>query len=201
MRVAMENPDLGITLPDGYGALTPQVQYMIELGVLAQSVWEQKELVTLKNKIDALAQKLANLPASFNDQQSEEYRSIGQEYLKRTNEVDKTYERLEGNYQGDIVEPMVVLGLLTTPYQSIDKATKVDRMDQWLDSAMNDYITGEAFFNKYKFDPPNVKGNDINNTLTGLDDTMEISFDNKLHWLDLANIQKLDLSGNKTAAP
>ena len=229
---------------------------MIELGVLAQSVWEQKELVTLKNKIDALAQKLANLPASFNDQQSEEYRSIGQEYLKRTNEVDKSvfayrylysiaYERLEGNYQGDIVEPMVVLGLLTTPYQSIDKATKVDRMDQWLDSAMNDYITGEAFFNKYKFDrtgaldlskraelspedqkelaewllteqesyetvenlqyvfdrfftAPNVKGNDINNTLTGLDDTMEISFDNKLHWLDLANIQKLDLSGNKT---
>ncbi|MGN7414715.1 S-layer homology domain-containing protein [Paenibacillus sp. SAF-068] len=278
MRVAMENPALGITLPDGYGALTPQVrnfiagfliqyvskefknkeqvQYMIELGVLAQSVWEQKELVTLKNKLDALAQKLANLPASFNDQQSEEYRSIGQEYLKRTNEVDKSvfayrylysiaYERLEGNYQGDIVEPMVVLGHLTTPYQSIDKATKVNRMDQWLDSAMNDYITGEAFFNKYKFDrtgaldlskraelspedqkelaewmlteqdsyetvenlqyvfdrfftAPNVKGNDINNTLTGLDDTMEISFDNKLHWLDLANIQKLDLSGNKT---
>ncbi|WP_339787771.1 S-layer homology domain-containing protein [Paenibacillus sp. FSL R7-0313] len=278
MRVAMENPDLGITLPDGYGALTPQVrnfiagfliqyvskefknkeqvQYMIELGVLAQSVWEQKELVTLKNKLDALAQKLANLPASFNDQQSEEYRSIGQEYLKRTNKVDKNvfayrylysvaFERLEGNFQGHIVEPMVVLGLLTAPYLSIDKATKVDRMDQWLDSAMNDQITGEAFFNKHKFDrtgaldlskraelspedqkelaewllteqdsyedvenlqyvfnrfftAPNVKGNDINNTLTGLDNTMEISFDNKLHWIDVAFIQKMDLSGNKT---
>ncbi|MEK4363161.1 S-layer homology domain-containing protein [Paenibacillus sp. FSL M8-0212] len=278
MRVAMENPDLGITLPDGYGALTPQVknfiagfliqyvskefknkeqvQYMIELGVLAQSVWEQKELITLKNKLDALAQKLANLPVSFNDQQSEEYRSIGQEYLKRTNEVDKSvfayrylysvaFEKLEGTFQGDIVEPMVVLGLLTTPYQSINKATKVDRMNQWLDSAMNDYITGEAFFNKYKFDrtgaldlskraelspedqkelaewllteqesyedvsnlqyvfnrfftAPDVKGNDINNTLTGLDDTMEISFDNKLHWIDIASINKLDLSGNKT---
>ncbi|WP_338589395.1 S-layer homology domain-containing protein [Paenibacillus sp. Y5S-9] len=278
MRVAMENPDLGITLPDGYGALTPQVknfiagfliqyvskefknkeqvQYMIELGVLTQSVWEQKELITLKNKLDALGQKLADLPVSFNDQQSEEFRSIGQEYLKRTNKVDKSvfayrylysvaFERLEGNFQGNIVEPMVVLGLLTTPYQSIDKATKVDRMDQWLDSAMNDQITGEAFFNKYKFDrtgaldlskraelspedqkelaewllteqdsyedvenlqyvfnrfftAPNVKGNDINNSIIGLDSTMEISFDDKLHWIDVAFIQKMDLSGNKT---
>jgi hypothetical protein len=278
MRAAMENPDLGITLPDGYGALTPQVknfiagfliqyvskefknkeqvQYMIELGVLTQSVWEQKELITLKNKLDALAQKLANLPVSFNDQQSEEYRSIGQEYLKRTNEIDKSvfayrylysvaFEKLEGTFHGDIVEPMVVLGLLTTPYQSIDKATKVDRMDQWLDSAMNDYITGEAFFNKYKFDrtgaldlskraelspedqkelaewllteqdsyedvenlqyvfnrfftAPNVKGNDINNSIIGLDSTMEISFDDKLHWIDVASIQKTDFSGNKT---
>ncbi|MDT9721847.1 S-layer homology domain-containing protein [Paenibacillus sp. ClWae2A] len=278
MRVAMENPDLGITLPDGYGALTPevrdfiagfliqyvnkdyknkeQVQYMMELAVLAQSVWEQKQLVTLKNKLDELSQKLADLPVSFNDQQSEGFRSIGQEYLKRTNKVDKSifayrylysvaFERLEGNFQGNIVEPMVVLGLLTTPYQSIDKATKVDRMDQWLESAMNDYITGEAFFNKYKFDrtgaldlskraelspedqkelaewllteedsyedvenlqyvfnrfftAPNVKGNDINNSIIGLDSTMEISFDDKQHWLDLANIQKLDFSGNKT---
>ncbi|MEK4663707.1 S-layer homology domain-containing protein [Priestia sp. FSL H7-0729] len=278
MRVAMEDPDLGITLPDGYGALSSQVknfiagfliqyvnkdyknkeqvQYMIELGVLAQSVWEQKELITLKNKLDTLAQKLADLPVSFNDQQSEGFRGIGQEYLKRTNKVDKSvfayrylysiaFEKLEGDFQGNIVEPMVVLGLLTTPYQSIDKATKVDRMDQWLDSAMNDYITGEAFFNKYKFDrtgaldlskraelspegqkelaewvlneqdsyetvenlqyvfnrfftAPNVKGNDITNIITGLDDTMEISFDNKLHWIDVASIQKLDLSGNKT---
>ncbi|MEO2210297.1 S-layer homology domain-containing protein [Paenibacillus amylolyticus] len=278
MRVAMENPDLGITLPDGYGALSSQVknfiagfliqyvnkdyknkeqvQYMIELGVLAQSVWEQKELITLKNKLDALGQKLANLPVSFNDQQSEEFRSIGQEYLKRTNKVDKNvfayrylysvaFERLEGDFQGNIVEPMVVLGLLTTPYQSIDKATKVDRMDQWLDSAMNDQITGEAFFNKYKFDrtgaldlskraelspedkkelaewllteqdsyedvgnlqyvfnrfftAPNVKGNDINNSIIGLDSTMEISFDDKLHWIDVASIQKTDFSGNKT---
>ncbi|KAA2302032.1 hypothetical protein FY526_21930, partial [Clostridioides difficile] len=60
MRVAMEDPDLGITLPNGYGALSlqvrdfiagflidyvnkdyknkEQVQYMIELGALAQSV-------------------------------------------------------------------------------------------------------------------------------------------------------------------
>ncbi|MCP1187396.1 S-layer homology domain-containing protein [Paenibacillus sp. 1781tsa1] len=278
VRTAMENPDLGITLPNGYGALSlqerdfiagflieyvnkdyknkEQVQYMMELAVLAQSVWEQKQLVTLKNKLDELSQKLADLPVSFNDQQNEGFRSIGKEYLKRTNKVDQSvfayrylysiaFERLEGNFQGNIVEPMVLLGLLTTPYQSIDKATKVDRMDQWLDSAMNDYITGEAFFNKYKFDrtgaldlskraelspedqkelaewmlteqdsyetvenlqyvfdrfftAPAVKGNDITNIITGLDSTMEISFDDKQHWLDLANIQKLDFSGNKT---
>ncbi|MET1123483.1 hypothetical protein ABWU59_31830, partial [Priestia megaterium] len=62
MRLAMEDPDLGITLPNGYGALSlqvrdfiagflieyvnkdyknkEQVQYMMELAVLAQSVWE-----------------------------------------------------------------------------------------------------------------------------------------------------------------
>ncbi|WP_186333737.1 S-layer homology domain-containing protein [Paenibacillus xylanexedens] len=278
MRVAMENPDLGITLPDGYGALTPQVknfiagfliqyvskefknkeqvQYMIELGVLAQSVWEQKELITLRNKLDALSQKLANLPLSFNDQQSEEYRSIGQEYLKRTNEVDKSvfayrylysvaFEKLEGSFQGNVVEPMVVLGLLTTPYQSIDKATKLIPMNQWLEDAMNVQIDAEPFFEKYEFDltgaldvskraelssedqkelaewmlteqdsyetvgnlqyvfnrfftAPNVKGNDINNSIIGLDSTMEISFDDKLHWIDVASIQKTDFSGNKT---
>ena len=52
-------------------------------------------------------------------------------------------------------------------------------------------------FNRF-FTAPDVKGNDINNTLTGLDSTMEISFDNKLHWIDVAFIQKMDLSGNKT---
>jgi hypothetical protein len=48
------------------------------------------------------------------------------------------------------------------------------------------------------FTAPNVTGNDITNTITGLDDTMEISFDGKLNWLDVASIQRLDFSGDKT---
>ncbi|WP_339311433.1 S-layer homology domain-containing protein [Paenibacillus sp. FSL k6-2145] len=277
MRLAMEDPDLGITLPNGYGALSlqvrdflagflieyvnkdyknkEQVQYMIELGVLAQSVWEQRELSVLRNKLDLLAQQLVNGPNHFNDQQTYVLRSLGQQHLERS-KVDKgvlafnylhlvAIERLEGVSKGDIVDPDIVLNLLSMPIDSFEQATSIPRMNQWLDSAMNDYITGEAFFNKYKFDrtgaldlsrraelspedqkelaewllteqdsyedvsnlqyvfnrfftAPDVKGNDINNTLTGLDDTMEISFDNKLHWIDVAFIQKMDLSGNKT---
>ncbi|MCW3793178.1 S-layer homology domain-containing protein [Paenibacillus sp. LS1] len=278
MRVAMENPDLGITLPNGYGALTPQVknfiagfliryaegdfknkgqvQYMIELGVLVQSLWEQNELTALENTLDAFAQKLKDASNYFNDQQANEFSTYGKDYLKRTNEIDKNvfayrflysiaYEKLEGYYQGDIVEPMIVLYLFTESYQSIDKATKLIPMNQWLEDAMNVQINAEPFFEKYEFDltgaldvskraelssedqkeltewmlteqdsyetvgnlqyvfnrfftAPNVKGNDINNTITGLDSTMEISFDDKLHWIDVASIQKTDFSGNKT---
>ncbi|MCF7757817.1 S-layer homology domain-containing protein [Paenibacillus xylanexedens] len=277
MRMAMEDPDLGITLPNGYGALSlqvrdfiagflidyvnkdyknkEQVQYMIELGVLAQSVWEQRELSVLRNKLDLLAQQLVNGPNHFNDQQTYVLRSLGQQHLERS-KVDKgvlaynylhlvAFERLEGVSKGDIVEPDIVLNLLSMPIDSFEQATSIPRMDQWLDVAMKNQIKGEAFFNKYKFDrtgaldvskraelspegqkelaewvlneqdsyedignlqnvfnrfftAPDVKGNDINNTLTGLDNTMEISFDNKLHWLDVAFIQKMDLSGNKT---
>ncbi|WP_339167747.1 S-layer homology domain-containing protein [Paenibacillus sp. FSL R5-0341] len=278
MRVAMENPALGITLPAGYDTLTPQVkefiagfliryaekdfknkdqvQYMIELGVLVQSLWEQNELTALENTLDAFAQKLKDASNYFNDQQANEFSTYGKDYLKRTNEIDKNvfayrflysiaYEKLEGYYQGDIVEPMIVLYLFTESYQSIDKATKLIPMNQWLEDAMNVQIDAEPFFEKYEFDltgaldvskraelssedrkelaewmlteqdsyetvgnlqyvfnrfftAPNVKGNDINNTLTGLDSTMEISFDDKLHWIDVASIQKTDFSGNKT---
>ncbi|WP_339190598.1 S-layer homology domain-containing protein [Paenibacillus sp. FSL R5-0490] len=277
MRMAMEDPDLGITLPNGYGALSlqvrdfiagflieyvnkdyknkEQVQYMIELGVLAQSVWEQRELSVLRNKLDLLAQQLVNGPNHFNDQQTYVLRNLGQQHLERS-KVDKgvlafnylhlvAFERLEGMSKGDIVDPDIVLNLLSMPIDSFEQATSIPRMDQWLDKAMKDQIKGEAFFSKYKFNlrgalnlskraelspegqkelaewvlneqdsyedvgnlqyvfnrfftAPDVKGNDINNTLTGLDSTMEISFDNKLHWIDVAFIQKMDLSGNKT---
>lgn len=278
MRVAMENPDLGITLPNRYGALSlqvrdfiagflieyvnkdyknkEQVQYMMELGVLAQSVWEQRELSVLQNKLDLLAQQLVDGPDHFiNDQQTYVLRSLGQQHLERS-KVDKgvlafnylhlvAFERLEGVSKGDIVDPDIVLNLFSMPIDSFEQATSIPRMDQWLDKAMKDQIKGEAFFSKYKFNlrgaldlskraelspegqkelaewvvneqdsyedvgnlqyvfnrfftAPNVKGNDINNTLTGLDNTMEISFDNKLHWIDVAFIQKMDLSGNKT---
>lgn len=277
MRMAMEDPDLGITLPNGYGALSlqvrdfiagflieyvnkdyknkEQVQYMIELGVLAQSVWEQRELSVLRNKLDLLAQQLVNGPNHFNDQQTYVLRSLGQQHLELS-KVDKgvlafnylhlvAFERLEGVSKGDIVDPDIVLNLLSMPIDSFEQATSIPRMDQWLDKAMKDQLTGETFFSKYKFNlrgaldlskraelspegqkelaewvlneqdsyedvgnlqyvfnrfftAPDVKGNDINNTLMGLDSTMEISFDNKLHWIDVAFIQKMDLSGNKT---
>ncbi|WKL04394.1 hypothetical protein Q0F98_15595 [Paenibacillus amylolyticus] len=276
MRMTMEDPELGITLPNGYGALSlqvrdfiagflieyvnkdyknkEQVQYMIELGVLAQSVWEQRELNVLRNKLDLLAQQLVNGPNHFNDQQTYVLRSLGQQHLERS-KVDKgvlafnylhqvAFERLEGESKGDIVNPDIVLDLLSMPIDSFEQATSIPRMDQWLDKAMKDQIKGEAFFSKYKFNlrgaldltkraelspegqkelaewvlneqesyedvgnlqnvfnrfftAPNVKGNDINNTLTGLDNTMEISFDNKLHWIDVAFIQKWTLAATK----
>ncbi|MCK6269474.1 S-layer homology domain-containing protein [Paenibacillus silvae] len=277
LRIAMENPDLGITFPEGYGAVSlevrnfiadfliknvkndfdnkGQVQYMIELGYLAQSVWEQNQLSTLKTKLDLLAQQLVNGTLHFNDQQTYGLRSIGQKYLERS-KVDKgvfsynylhaiAFERLEGEFAGDIVNPDIVLSLFSMPYTSFGESNSTPLMNQWLDKAMNDQLKGEAFFNKYKFDrtgsldlskrvelspevrmelaewvlneqdsyedignlqyvinrfftAPKIQGDDINNKITGLDDTMEISFDGKLSWMDLASIQKLDLSGDKT---
>ncbi|MBU5353027.1 S-layer homology domain-containing protein [Paenibacillus barcinonensis] len=277
MRTAMENPDLGITFPEGYGAVSlevrnfiadfliknvkndfdnkGQVQYMIELGYLAQSVWEQKQLSTLKAELDLLAQQLVDGTLHFNDQQTYGLRSIGEKYLERS-KVDKgvfaynylhaiAFERLEGEFKGRIVNPDIVLGLFSMPYTSFGESNSTPLMNQWLDKAMNDQLEGEAFFNKYKFDrtgaldlfkrvelspevrmelaewvlneqdsyedignlqyvinrfftAPKIQGDDINNKITGLDDTMEISFDGKLSWIDLASIQKLDLSGDKT---
>ncbi|WP_427179505.1 S-layer homology domain-containing protein [Paenibacillus sp. TC-CSREp1] len=277
MRIAMENPDLGIAFPEGYGAVSMQVrkfiadfliknvkndfdnkgqvQYMIELGYLAQSVWEQKQLSTLKAKLDLLAQKLVDGTHHFNDQQTYGLRSIGEKYLERS-KVDKgvfaynylhaiAFEGLEGEFAGDIVNPDIVLGLFSMPYTSFGESNSTPLMNQWLDKAMNDQLEGEVFFNKYKFDrtgaldlskrvelnpevrmelaewvlneqdsyedignlqyvinrfftAPKIQGDDINNKITGLDDTMEISFDGKLSWIDLASIQKLDLSGDKT---
>ncbi|MFE6074778.1 S-layer homology domain-containing protein [Paenibacillus sp. NPDC057886] len=277
MILAMEDPDLGITLPNGYGALSlqertfiagflidyvkndyknkDQVQYMIELAVLAQSIWGQKELDVLKNKLDLFAQQLVDGPDYFNDQQTYVLRSIGQQHLDRS-QVDKgvlaykflhlvAFERLEGAFKGDIVNPDIVLNLFSMPLDSFENATSIPLMDQWLDNAMNEWIAGEAFFNNYKFrrtgaldlskraelspegrkelaewvlneqesyedvgnlqyvinqffTAPNVTGNDITNTITGLDDTMEISFDGKLNWIDVASIQKFDFSGDKT---
>jgi hypothetical protein len=277
MILAMEDPDLGITLPSGYGALSlqertfiagflieyvkndyrnkEQVQYMIELADLAQSIWGQRELSALKNKLDLLAQQLVDGPEYFNDQQTYLLRSIGQQHLDRS-KVDKgvlaykylhlvAFERLEGEFKGDIVNPDIVLNLFSMPLDSFENATSIPLMDQWLDYVMNEWFAGEAFFNNYKFrrtgaldlskrdelspegrkelaewvlneqdsyedvgnlqyvidqffTAPNVTGNDINNTITGLDDTMEISFDGKLNWIDVASIQRLDFSGDKT---
>ncbi|QOS81806.1 S-layer homology domain-containing protein [Paenibacillus sp. JNUCC31] len=277
MILAMEDPELGITLPNGYGALSlqertfvakflidyvkndyknkDQVQYMIDLGVLAQSIWGQKELDLLQNKLDLLAQQLVDGPNYFNDQQTYVLRSMGQQHLDRS-KVDKgvfaykylhlvAFERLEGAFKGDIVNPDIVLNLFSMPLESFEKAASIPLMDQWLDHAMNEWIAGEAFFNKYKFrrtgaldlskraelnpegrkelaewvlneqdsyedvgnlqyvinqffTAPNVTGNDINNTITGLDDRMEISFNGKLNWIDVASIQKFDFSGDKT---
>ncbi|MFC9710678.1 DUF4073 domain-containing protein [Paenibacillus sp. NPDC056933] len=277
MILAMENPALSITLPSGYGALSlqerkfiagflmdyvkkdyknkEQVQYMIELAVLAQSIWEQKELDVLKNKLDLFAQQLVDGPDYFNDQQTYLLRSLGQQHLERS-KVDKgvwaykylhlvAFERLEGAFKGDIVNPDIVLNLFSMPLESFEKATSIPLMDQWLDHAMNEWIAGEAFFNNYKFrrtgaldlskradlspegrkelaewvlneqdsyedvgnlqyvinqffTAPNVTGDDINNKITGLNDTMEISLDGKRNWIDVASIQKFDFSGDKT---
>lgn len=277
MRLAMENPDLGITLPNGYGALSSQertfiagflidyvkndyrnkdqVQYMIELAVLAQSIWGQKEFDVLKNKLDLFAQKLVDGPDYFNDQQTYVLRSMGQQHLVRS-QVDKgvfaykylhlvAFERLEGEFKGNIVNPDIVLSLFSMPLESFENAASIPLMDEWLDHAMNEWIAGEAFFDNYKFrrtgaldlskradlspegrkelaewvlneqdryedvgnlqyvinrffTAPNVTGNDINNTITGLDDTMEISLNGKLNWIDVASIQKFDFSGDKT---
>ncbi|SEK41002.1 S-layer homology domain-containing protein [Paenibacillus sp. OK003] len=277
MILAMENPDLGITLPNGYGALSSQertfiagflidyvkndyrnkdqVQYMIELAVLAQSIWEQKELDVLEIKLDLFAQQLVAGPVHFNDQQTYVLRSLGQQHLNRS-KVDKgvftykflhlvAFERLEGEFKGNIVNPDIVLNLFSMHLDSFENATSILLMDEWLDHAMNEWIAGEAFFDNYKFrrtgaldlskradlspegrkelaewvlneqdryedvgnlqyvinrffTAPNVTGNDINNTITGLDDTMEISFNGKQTWINVASMQNFDFSGDKT---
>ncbi|WP_315794046.1 S-layer homology domain-containing protein [Paenibacillus sp. BIC5C1] len=276
MILAVENPDLEINLPNGYyeslqvkkfiaGFLIDyvkndyrnkdQVQYMIELAVLAQSIWGQKEFDVLKNKLDLFAQKLVDGPDYFNDQQTYVLRSLGQQHLDRS-QVDKgvfaykylhqvAFERLEGEFKGNIVNPEIVLSLFSMHLESFENATSIPLMDEWLDHAMNEWIAGEAFFDNYKFrrtgaldlskraelstegrkelaewvlneqdryedvgnlqyvfnrffTAPNVTGNDITNTITGLNDTMEISLNGKQTWIDVASIQKFDFSGDKT---
>ncbi|WP_366292294.1 S-layer homology domain-containing protein [Paenibacillus sp. AN1007] len=277
MRAAMEDPNLGITLPNRYGALSlqvrnfianfliknvnkdfdnkGQVQYMIELGFLAQSVWEQNQFSTLRARLDLLAQQLVDGTLHFNDQRTQGLNRIGDEYLERS-KLDRgvlaykylhaiAFERLEGEFKGDIVNPDIVLEHLSKPYTSFGESNTIPLMDEWLESAMNDQLKGEAFFNKYKFDrigaldlskrvelspegrmelaewvlddqhsyedignlqyvfnrffkAPKVQGDDINNKIIGLDSKMEISFDGKLNWIDLASAPILDFSGSKT---
>ncbi|CAM2777219.1 hypothetical protein HP548_13495 [Paenibacillus taichungensis] len=276
MILAMENPDLKINFPNGYYESLQvkkfiakflidyvkndyknkdQVQYMVDLGVLAQSIWGQKELDLIQNKLDLFAQQLMDGTKYFNDQQTYVLRSLGQQHLDRS-QVDKgvfaykylhqvAFERLEGEFKGNIVNPEIVLSLFSMPLESFENATSIPLMDEWLDHAMNEWIAGEAFFDNYKFrrtgaldlskradlspegkkelaewvlneqdryedvgnlqyvinqffTAPNVTGNDINNTITGLDDTMEISLNGKQTWIDVASIQKFDFSGDKT---
>ncbi|MDK8190486.1 S-layer homology domain-containing protein [Paenibacillus sp. UMB7766-LJ446] len=277
MRLAMENQELGIDFPNEYGSLSKnvkdyvagflidnikknyeskeQVQYMIELAVQAQLIWEQRELGVLQGKLDLFAQKLSEGPDHFKDPETDMLRQVGDHHLQLS-EVNKPIfafkylhllgvERIAKQAQVEIADPRFLLGLLSMPFQPLEEATTIDQMDQWLETTMNEQFNGHNFFDQYKFNlsgaldlskraelnpegrkelaewvlneqdsyedvgnlqyvinqfftAPNVTGNDINNTITGLDDTMEISFDGKLNWLDVASIQRLDFSGDKT---
>ncbi|WP_413374002.1 S-layer homology domain-containing protein [Paenibacillus taichungensis] len=277
MRLAMENPDLGINLPNEYGSLSKQVkdyvaeflydnikkdyenkeqvQYMIELAVQAQLIWEQRELGVLQGKLDLFAQKLSEGPDYFDDPETDMLRQVGLHHLELS-KVNKPIfafkylhllgvERVSKQAQVEIADPRFVLGLLSIPFEPIENATTINQMNQWLETTMNEQFNGHNFFDQYKFNlsgaldlskraelspegkkelaewvlneqdsyddvgnlqyvinrfftAPNVTGNDINNTITGLDDTMEISFNGKLNWIDVASIQKFDFSGDKT---
>lgn len=277
MRLAMENPDLGITLPNEYGSVSKQVkeyvaeflidnikrnyenkkqvQYMIELAVQAQLIWEQRELGVLQSKLDLFAQKLSEGPNYFDDPETDMLRQVGLHHLELS-KVNKPIfafkylhllgvERNSKQAVVEIADPRFVLGLLSIPFEPIENATTIDQMNHWLDTTMIEQFNGHNFFDNYKFNlsgeldlskraelspegrkelaewvlneqdryedvgnlqyvinqfftAPNVTGNDITNTITGLDDTMEISFDGKLNWLDVASIQRLDFSGDKT---
>lgn len=277
MRLAMENPDLGITFPNQYGSLSKdvkdyvagflidnikrnyenkeQVQYMIELAVQAQLIWEQRGLGVLQDKLDLFAQKLSEGPDHFKDPETDMLRQVGDHHLQLS-EVNKPIfafkylhllglERIAKQAQVEIADPRFLLALLSMPFQPLEEATTIDQMDQWLETTMNEQFNGHNFFDQYKFNltgeldlskradlspegkkelaewvlneqdryedvgnlqyvfnqfftAPNVTGNDINNTITGLDDTMEISLNGKLNWIDVASIQKFDFSGDKT---
>ncbi|MCG7378173.1 S-layer homology domain-containing protein [Paenibacillus sp. ACRSA] len=183
MIMAIEHLE-DITLPQEYSNFTPelkkyvakfliyqvgedyetesQVQYMIELAVQAQLVWEQKELSVLQNKLDILAQSLSDGLEHFNDRKTEDLHNIGQRYLElsRANKTIFAYtflhllakEKLEGTSAGDIPNPEFILELLSTPYEPIENAITVDQMDQWLDTTMKDQLSGEQFFHGKKFD-------------------------------------------------
>ncbi|MEC0123199.1 S-layer homology domain-containing protein [Paenibacillus pabuli] len=277
MRLAMENPDLDITLPNEYGSLSKQVkdyvagflidnikrsydnkqqvQYMIELAVQAQLIWEQTELGVLQGKLDRFAQKLSEGRDYFDDPETDMLRQVGLHHLERS-KVNKPIfafkylhllgvERNSKQAEVEIADPRFVLGLLSIPFEPIENATTIDQMNQWLETTMSEQFNGHNFFDQYKFNlsgeldlskraelnpegkkelaewvlneqdsyedvgnlqyvinrfftAPNVTGNDINNTITGLDDRMEMSFNGKLNWIDVASIQKFDFSGDKT---
>ncbi|MEK3705398.1 S-layer homology domain-containing protein [Paenibacillus sp. FSL R7-0198] len=277
MRQAIENPALGIHLPDEYAALTPevkeyvaefmfknikkdyedekQVQYMIELAIQIQSIWEEKDLSFLQFKLDAFAVKLVDGPRYFEDQETGLLRFIGQQHLERS-KVNKPVFALKymhllaagkssGEFAGNIATPNFVLALLNTPFKPLEDAKTIEQMDQWLNETMLDQFNSKNFLSQYEynllgaldlskreelssegkkelaewllneedqyenvhqlqyvfnrfFTAPNVKGNDITNAITGLDATMEISFNGGENWLDVALIQRLDFSGNKT---
>ncbi|WDQ33568.1 S-layer homology domain-containing protein [Paenibacillus marchantiae] len=277
MRLAMENQELGIDFPNEYDSLSKQVkdyvagflidnikrnyenkeqvQYMIELAVQAQLIWEQRGLGVLQDKLDLFAQKLSEGPDHFKDPETDMLRQVGDHHLQLS-EVNKPIfafkylhllglERIAKQAQVEIADPRFLLALLSMPFQPLEEATTIDQMDQWLETTMNEQFNGHNFFDQYKFNltgeldlskradlspegkkelaewvlneqdgyedvgnlqyvinqfftAPNVTGNDINNTITGLDDTMEISLNGKLNWIDVASIQKFDFSGDKT---
>ncbi|WP_433922220.1 S-layer homology domain-containing protein [Paenibacillus taichungensis] len=277
MRLAMENQELGIDFPNEYGSLSKQVkdyvagflidnikrnyenkeqvQYMIELAVQAQLIWEQRGLGVLQDKLDLFAQKLSEGPDHFKDPETDMLRQVGDHHLQLS-EVNKPIfafkylhllglERIAKQAQVGIADPRFLLALLSMPFQPLEEATTIDQMDQWLETTMNEQFNGHNFFDQYKFNltgeldlskradlspegkkelaewvlneqdryedvgnlqyvfnqfftAPNVTGNDINNTITGLDDTMEISLNGKQTWIDVASIQKFDFSGDKT---
>ncbi|MFB8376303.1 S-layer homology domain-containing protein [Paenibacillus taichungensis] len=277
MRLAMENQELGIDFPNEYGSLSKnvkdyvagflidnikrnyenkeQVQYMIELAVQAQLIWEQRGLGVLQDKLDLFAQKLSEGPDHFKDPETDMLRQVGDHHLQLS-EVNKPIfafkylhllglERIAKQAQVEIADPRFLLALLSMPFQPLEEATTIDQMNQWLETTMNEQFNGHNFFDQYKFNlsgeldlskraelspegkkelaewvlneqdryedvgnlqyvinqfftAPNVTGNDINNTITGLDDTMEISLNGKLNWIDVASIQKFDFSGDKT---
>jgi hypothetical protein len=277
MRLAMENQELGIDFPNEYGSLSKQVkdyvagflidnikrnyeskgqvQYMIELAVQAQLIWEQRELGVLQDKLDLFAQKLSEGPDHFKDPETDMLRQVGDHHLQLS-EVNKPIfafkylhllglERIAKQAEVEIADPRFLLALLSMPFQPLEEATTIDQMDQWLEITMNEQFNGHNFFDQYKFNltgeldlskradlspegrkelaewvlneqdryedvgnlqyvinqfftAPNVTGNDITNTITGLDDTMEISLNGKLNWIDVASIQKFDFSGDKT---
>ncbi|WP_338541103.1 S-layer homology domain-containing protein [Paenibacillus tundrae] len=183
MIMAIEHLE-DITLPQEYSNFTPelkkyvakfliyqvgedyetesQVQYMIELAVQAQLVWEQKELSVLQNKLDILAQSLSDGLEHFNDRKTEDLHKIGQRYLDlgQVNKPVLAYtflhllvkERLEGTSAGDIPNPEFILELLSAPFEPIEKADTVEKMDLWLDKTMQDQLSGEQFFHGKKID-------------------------------------------------
>ncbi|UPK43883.1 S-layer homology domain-containing protein [Paenibacillus pabuli] len=277
MRLAMENQELGIDFPNEYGSLSKQVkdyvagflidnikknyeskeqvQYMIELAVQAQLIWEQRGLRVLQDKLDQFAQKLSEGPDHFKDPETDMLRQVGNHHLQLS-EVNKPIfafkylhllglERIAKQAQVEIADPRFLLALLSMPFEPIENATTIDQMNQWLETTMNEQFNGHNFFDQYKFNltgeldlskraelstegkkelaewvlneqdryedvgnlqyvinrfftAPNVTGNDINNTIIGLDDTMEISLNGKLTWIDVASMQKFDFSGDKT---
>ncbi|WP_128104119.1 S-layer homology domain-containing protein [Paenibacillus sp. DCT19] len=183
MIMAIEHLE-DITLPQEYSNFTPelkkyvarfliyqvgedyekesQVQYMIELAVQAQLVWEQKELGVLQDKLDVLAQSLSDGLKHFNDRKTESLQDVGQRYLDlgKVNKPVFAYtflhllvkERLEGTSAGEIPNPEFILGLLSAPFEPIENAITVDQMNEWLDTTMKNQLSGEQFFHGKKID-------------------------------------------------
>ncbi|WP_186323480.1 S-layer homology domain-containing protein [Paenibacillus xylanexedens] len=233
-----------------------QVEYVIGLAVQAQLIWKQETLSVLQTKLNTLAHTLSAGIEYFDDNKTDMLHEIGQQYLTLS-KVDQSVfaykflhllaqERLEGTSSRDIANPDFLLNLFSTSLDSIDQADTVEKMDHWLNVAMEIQANGAAFFEGKEFDlvgslnlsrradlsnegkkelaewvlehkedgyenashlqyvidqfftAPNVTGDNTAKKLIGLDSTMEISFDGGVHWLDVAEIQRLDLNRNVT---
>ncbi|MFJ2046666.1 S-layer homology domain-containing protein [Paenibacillus taichungensis] len=279
MLLAIQSPALGIQFPALFNDFTEQqqlavakflyknmvknyknkdqVQYMIELAVQAQSIWDERSLAAITPKLEVFAQKLIQSPSYFNDNETYNVVAAGSKYLK-FGDVDRTLFSFKFMYQmgldinagqldsNNANGQYILQQIMLLPYTPIAEVTDINKMNQWLEDVMNDQLAGENFFaqnNSYNmtgnlnlrsrydldeigkkelaewvlneqdgyedvgnlqyvinrfFTAPNVTGNDINNTITGLDDTMEISLNGKQTWIDVASIQKFDFSGDKT---